>query len=138
MTVENALKQAALVGPVDQPVRPGAGARRTMNDKEREHWKLVAGMHHDALVTMQAALIEWKHGKGAEAALQWLVNALAGPGLLPSADEPWGKDAQRYFDANQSEPLPVCACGTPSHIGWMGKGFCSDEHYNEAKAASLN
>lgn len=109
-----------------------------MTDQEREHLKMVTNMHHDALVTMQAALIEWKHGKGAEAALQWLVNTLAGPGLLPSADEPWGKDAQRYMDANRAEPMPVCHCGTPSHIGWMGKGFCSEAHYQEAKAASLN
>lgn len=109
-----------------------------MNDKERKHLKMVADMHHDAMVTMQAALIEWKHGKGAEAALQWLVNTLEGPGLLPSPDEPWGKDAQRYFDANQSNPLPVCACGTPSHIVWMDRGFCSEEHFREAKAASLN
>lgn len=109
-----------------------------MTDKELEHLKMVTNMHHDALVTMQCALIEWKHGKGAEAGLQWLVNTLAGPGLLPSPDEPWGKDAQRYHDANQSNPMPVCACGTPSHIGWMGQGFCSEEHYQAAKAASLN
>lgn len=109
-----------------------------MNDKEREQLKILSDLHHDALVTMQAALIEWKHGKGAEAALQWLVNTLSGPGLLPDPDAPWGKDAQRFFDANQSNPLPVCHCGAPSHIGWMGKGFCSEEHYREAKAASLN
>lgn len=109
-----------------------------MTDKEREHLKMVTGMHHDALVTMQAALIEWKHGKGAEAALQWLVNSLSGPGLLPDAEAPWGKDAQRWMDANRSDPLPTCACGTPSHIGWMGRGFCSEEHYAEARAASLN
>ena len=88
-----------------------------MNDKEREHLKMITDMHHDAMVVMQAALIEWKHGKGAEAALQWLVNTLDGPGLLPRPDEPWGKDAQRYFNANQANPMPVCACGTPSHIG---------------------
>ena len=40
-----------------------------MNDKEREHLKMVTDMHHDALVTMQAALIEWKHGKGAKAVI---------------------------------------------------------------------
>ncbi len=104
----------------------------------KETIKMLAGMHHDAIVTMQAALIEWKHGKGAEAALQWLVNTLAGPGLLPSPDEPWGKDAQAYMSANRSDPLPTCSCGRPSHIGWMDRGFCSDEHYREAKAASLN
>lgn len=109
-----------------------------MNDKEREHLKFIAGMHHDLLVTMQAALIEWKHGKGAEAALQWIVNTLAGPGLLPGADEPYGKEAQAYMSANRSDPMPTCFCGRPSHIGWMAQGFCSDEHYAQAKAASLN
>ena len=109
-----------------------------MTDKELERLKMVADMHHDAIVTMQAALIEWKHGKGAAAALQWLVNTLDGPGLLPNPDEPWGKDAQRWMDANRSDPLPTCHCGTPSNIGWMGRGFCCNEHYREAKAASLN
>lgn len=109
-----------------------------MTEDERKYLKLLADMHKDAVVTMQAALIEWKHGKGIEAAMQWLVNSLAGPGLIPTEDEPWGKDAQRYFDANCASPLPTCACGTPSHIGWMGKGFCSEEHYNKARAKSLN
>lgn len=31
-----------------------------MNDREREHLKMIADLHHDAMVTMQAALIEWK------------------------------------------------------------------------------
>jgi hypothetical protein len=109
-----------------------------MNDKELAHLKLITGMHHDLLVTMQAALIEWQHGKGAEAALQWLVNTLDGPGLLPDPEAPWGKDAQRFMDANRYEPLPACQCGTPAHIAWMGQGFCSEAHYQEAKAASLN
>ena len=109
-----------------------------MNKKEREHLKMVADMHHDLLVTMQAALIEWKHSGGAEAALQWIVNTLRGPGLLPRDDEPYGKEAQAYISANRSDKMPTCTCGRPSHIGWMGQGFCSDEHYLKAKAASLN
>jgi len=109
-----------------------------MDDKEREHLKLITDMHHDLIVTMQAALIEWKHGKGAESALQWIVNTLAGPGLLPSPDEPYGKEAQAYMSANRSDPMPTCFCGRPSHIGWMGQGFCCDEHYHEAHAKSLN
>ena len=109
-----------------------------MNKAEREHLKMVTGMHHDLIVTMQAALIEWKHGRGAEAALQWIVNTLCGPGLLPSVDEPYGKEAQAYMSANRSDPMPTCACGRPSHIGWMGQGFCSEAHYAKAKIASLN
>ena len=110
----------------------------TERDRLVEQVKMLGKIIHDMIVANQAAYIEWKHGKGAEAALQWLVNTLRGPGLLPDPEAPWGKDAQRFFDANQANPLPVCACGTPSHIGWMGKGFCSEEHYREAKAASLN
>lgn len=104
----------------------------------KETIRLLSNMHNDLIVTMQAALIEWKHGKGAEAALQWIVNTLAGPGLLPSGDARYGNDAQAYMSANRSDPMPPCACGRPSHIGWMGQGFCSDEHYNTARAASLN
>lgn len=109
-----------------------------MNDKDRAHLKLISEMHHDLLVTMQVALIEWKHGKGAEAGLQWLVNTLRGPGLLPDPDAPYGKEPQAFMSANCANPMPMCACGRPSHIGWMGRGFCCDEHYQTARAASLN
>lgn len=107
-------------------------------DKKPDMMKVMSDAHHDLLVVMQATLIEWKHGKGAEAALQWIVNTLAGPGLLPDPEAPYGKEAQAFFDANQANPMPVCHCGRPSHIGWMGKGFCCEEHYRAAKAASLN
>lgn len=100
--------------------------------------KILADAMHDNIVAMQAALIEWKFGAGAEAALQWIVNTLSGPGLLPDTEGPWGKEAQAYFSANQSNPMPACACGRPSHIGWMGQGFCSEEHYKAAHAQSLN
>lgn len=108
-----------------------------MDSKERAHLKMISDMHHDLLVTMQAALIEWQHGQGAEAALQWIVNTLAGPGLLPDPEAPWGKDAQAFMSANRSDPMPTCHCGRPSHIGWMGKGFCSDEHYDEARRKAM-
>lgn len=93
---------------------------------------------HDLLLVMQVALIEWKHGKGAEAGFQWLVNTLRGPGLLPSPDEPYGKEAQAYFDANKSDPFPTCFCGRPSNQLWMSQGFCSQEHYVVALAKTLN
>ena len=109
-----------------------------MNDVERKHLKQITEMHHDLIVVMQSVLIEWKHGKGADAALQWIVNTLDGPGLLPSIDEPYGKEAQAYFDANQANPMPTCFCGRPSNQGWMGQGFCCTEHFSKAKAASLN
>lgn len=97
----------------------------------------LSAMHHDLIVTMQAAIIEAEHGGGPEAALDWISNTLMGPGLLPDEDEPWGKDAQRYFSANKSDPFPVCVCGTPSNILWMGKGFCCDAHWKAAKAELL-
>lgn len=92
---------------------------------------------HDHIVVMQAACIEWANGKGAEAAMRWIANTLSGPGLIPSNDEPYADNAQLYFNANRSEPFPVCFCGNPSHIAWMGQGFCCDEHYNEAKAKQV-
>lgn len=109
-----------------------------MNDKEKAHVKLLSDMHHDLITAMQAALIEWKHGKGPEAALGWIVNTLAGPGLLPDFDAEFGKEAQAWFDANQANPMPRCQCGRPSNIGWMGQGFCSQEHYQQARAKTLN
>lgn len=102
-------------------------------DKLLEHAKMIGKMHHDQVVVMQAALIEWKHGKGAEAALQWIVNTLSGPGLLPSPDEPWGREAQAYYDANRSDPFPTCHCGRPSNQLWMGRGFCCEAHYKQAR-----
>lgn len=96
--------------------------------------KLISEALHDHIVVMQAALIEWKHGGGAEAALGWIENTLCGPGLLPDAASPYGTEAQAYFDANRSNPFPLCPCGRPSNILWMGKGFCCDAHFREAHA----
>ncbi|MCH4576206.1 hypothetical protein [Achromobacter xylosoxidans] len=92
---------------------------------------------HNMTVAQQAAWIEWQHGAGAEAGMQWIENGLAGPGQIPDADEPYGTEAQAYFDANQADPLPVCHCGRPSNILHMGNGYCSDEHYRAAIAAQL-
>jgi hypothetical protein len=63
---------------------------------------MIGNVLHNNIVAMQSAYIEWKHGKGAEAAMQWIENTLDGPDLLPSEDEPFAKDAQAYFDANAS------------------------------------
>ena len=111
-----------------------------MSARDREAYKLLADMHHDLIVAMQAAVIEMAAGRGAEAGMQWIINTLSGPGLLPSKDEPFADNAQFYFSANQSAAnrLPMCACGNPSHIGWMGQGFCSDEHYRAAKAKAAH
>lgn len=103
-----------------------------------DQYKEICDMHHDLIVTMQAAVIEWQHGKGIEAAMAWIVNTLDGPGLIPRDDAPYGKEAQAFFDENRAHPFPRCMCGRPSHIGWMSQGFCSQEHYAEARAKSLN
>jgi hypothetical protein len=96
--------------------------------------KSLSNIVHDHCVVMQAAWIEWQHGKGAEDAMAWIHNTLCGPGFIPDENAPYGKEAQAWFDANQSEPMPQCFCGRPSHILWMKQGFCSDQHYAEAKA----
>ena len=102
-----------------------------------EAMALVVKVHDDHVVVMQAAWIEWKHGRGAESAMEWIENTLEGPGLLPDDSEPWATEAQAYFDANRAEPYPICSCGRPSHIACMGLGFCSDEHYRVAEEAGL-
>lgn len=107
-------------------------------DEHIETVKMLGDMHHDLIVAMQAAYIEWRHGAGAEAAMVWIANTLDGPGLIPSETEPYGKEAQAYCDANKSNPMPKCFCGRPSNTVWMGQGFCSDKHYVEAKAKILN
>lgn len=89
---------------------------------------------HDNTVAMQAAWIEWQHGRGADAAMQWIANTLFGPGLIPDESEPWAKDAQAFFDANKSDPFPTCPCGRPSNILAAGKGYCSDRCYRKAEA----
>lgn len=47
------------------------------------------------LLGMRSAVIELEHGQGAEAAMQWIVNGLAGPGEFAPDD---ATDAQAYFD----------------------------------------
>lgn len=94
----------------------------------------LAKIIHDMVVANQAAWIEWQHGRGAEAAMIWIQNGLFGPGHIPDEDEPYGKEAQAWFDANRADPFPACFCGRPSHHLWMGQGFCSEAHYRQAKA----
>lgn len=55
---------------------------------------------HDQITAQQAAWIEWQHGKGADAAMDWIHNGLAGPGHIPD-----GTDAQAWFDANCADAL---------------------------------
>lgn len=47
------------------------------------------------LLGMRASVVEWRHGKGSDAAMQWIWNGLVGPGELPPEQE---TQAQAYFD----------------------------------------
>lgn len=96
----------------------------------------LSKINHDLLVAMQAAWIEWRHGKGADAAMQWIENTLSGPGLIPPDNAPWSTEAQAWFDANKHDPFPRCYCGRPSNQLWMGRGFCSVAHYEAVRAAN--
>ncbi|HEP6431532.1 TPA: hypothetical protein VDB83_005864 [Burkholderia cenocepacia] len=115
------------------PGQPEPRAEVT-DDKTARLIKTLSEIVHDQTVAMQSAIIEWQHGNGAEAGLNWIANTLEGPGHFPDFDAPHGKHAQFWFNANQANPLPACFCGNPSSSLWMGRGFCCDEHYREAKA----
>src|SRR5690606_34525521 len=52
------------------------------------------------VAVMQAAWIEWRHGRGAEEGMQWIENTLNGPGLIPNDG---GTDAQAFFDGAIAE-----------------------------------
>ncbi|MDR2331895.1 MAG: hypothetical protein LBE61_00265 [Burkholderiaceae bacterium] len=93
---------------------------------------------HNMVAAEQAAWIEWKHGRGAEAAMTWIHNGLMGPGHIPDETAPYGKEAQAWYDANCADPLPVCHCGRPSNTAWMGHGFCSQEHYKQFRAQGVS
>ena len=97
-------------------------------------FKELSAFFNDKIVGEQSAYIEWQHGRGAVAGMHWISNGLCGPGLIPDDDEPWGKEAQAYFNANKSDPFPVCSCGRPSGQLWMGHGACSDKHMAEIKS----
>lgn len=131
---EDSVGDGDLIEEVEYVRADRAQVQAEKDAKTAELHKMLANIMHDQTTAMQSALIEWKHGKGAEAGLQWIVNTLMGPGLLPDFDAEHGTNAQFWFDANRAEPFPKCFCGNPSHMLWMGQGFCCDAHYDEAKA----
>lgn len=96
--------------------------------------KSLGEVIHNMTVAQQSAWIEWKHGAGADAAMVWIHNGLAGPGFIPDENAPYGKEAQAWYDANNANPLPPCHCGRPSNIAWKGGSACSEAHYRDAKA----
>ena len=102
-------------------------------EKYRQHAKLIGATMTDMIAANQAAWIEWRRERGADAAMEWVENGLCGPGLIPGKDEPWATEPQAYFDANKADPFPTCFCGRPSNTVWMGQGFCGNAHYDEAR-----
>ena len=103
-----------------------------MTNKEKELINIIQNL----IVAQQSAWIEWKHGRGAKAGMQWIENGLAGPGNIPDESmSKYYKDAQYFFDEQKSEPFPVCPCGKPSCILWMGNGYCCEEHEAMHKAS---
>ncbi len=101
---------------------------------ERE-WTIGDSMN-DLIVTMQAAWIEWKYGRGADAAMLWIENSLDGPGSIPDPDEPYATEAQAWYDLNRAHPWPPCVvCGRPTHIMSGGVAWCSPEHERQHKAS---
>lgn len=115
-----------------------ASAERLVDERDRtiaalhERIKFDAEILHDTLTSNQAAWIEWQRGAGAEAAMVWIQNGLAGVGV-PAEDAPWANEAQAWFDANKADPFPTCFCGRPSNIATMDRGFCSWKHLDEWK-----
>lgn len=55
---------------------------------------------HDMIVRQQSALIEYRHGDGAESGLAWIEDGLFGPGTLPDYDAEHGTDAEAWYAAN--------------------------------------
>lgn len=118
-----------------QHLAPPAAEDAQNSERQKRLIDELSQIIHNMTVAQQAAWIEWRHGGGADAAMQWIENGLYGPGHIPDKDAPYGTEAQAYFDANQAEPFPACHCGRPSNILHMGKGYCSNEHYRAAIAA---
>jgi hypothetical protein len=56
---------------------------------------------HNMIVANQSAWLEWKEGKGAEKAMEWIENGLDGPGHIPDNTE--HKTPQKWLDSNVVE-----------------------------------
>jgi hypothetical protein len=86
---------------------------------------------HNVMVGNQSAWIEWKHGAGAEAAMQWIENGLIGPGLIPS-----GTEAQAWFDANEDERLDVPPRPASSQPAGAAKGGATNDNSSSELASN--
>ena len=84
----------ALKATVDQQANLNA-CLKADNENAKMRIKELDLLFGRYLLGMRASVIEWQHGQGADAAMQWIWNGLAGPGELPPEDE---TQAQAYFD----------------------------------------
>ena len=81
---------------VDEPATLAEVALlREENQYIRMRYKEADLLFGKMILAMRAAIIESEHGKGAEAGIEWLIDALEGPGELPPANE---TDARVYFE----------------------------------------
>ena len=117
--------------------RAARRAATTYVPREMKPEQMLADSFNNVLTAMQAAWIEWKHGKGAESAMEWIHNQLEGPGNCPDENEPWGKDAQAWWDSHKSDVFPDCPCGRPSNTLSRGHGYCSWAHMKQYEAPSV-
>lgn len=106
-----------------------------MTEKQAEDLaRKYAERFEEMIVVMQAAWIEWKHGSGPEAAMIWIHNTLAGPGLIPDPSEPFGRDSQNWFAHHRPNAFPPCVkCGAPGRVMVGKEGYCP-EHEPEPRA----
>lgn len=91
-----------------------------------KHATQMGEMFHDEVTTMQAAWIACEY-EGAIAGMEWISNALEGPGLIPCGT--WDDDASAWWAAYRSEPFGPCGiCARPSTIKGHDYAACSDRH----------
>lgn len=77
---------------------------------------------------MQSAIIEGHIGDGHAAGLQWMVNTLSGPGLLPDLDEAKALGgAQAWFDAKSAESAAHRVAQ-----GWCARCGCGNDRLSYA------
>lgn len=100
---------------------------------DRDRADVMTRLASDLITVMQSTWIEFEHGGGAEDAMQWILNQLGPPGIMPEGE--WSTDAEAWYAAHRSDPFPQCHCGRPSSILSGGKGYCSPECESESSRA---
>lgn len=65
----------------------------------KERYMFSNTIIHNMVVANQSAWIEWKQGRGADAAMNWIQNGLIGPGHIPDTEQ----TPQEWCDSNSVE-----------------------------------